>query len=246
MDLLSDIPTSSKLNDASSSEDDSDQDSDTMDLRQQISTMPLNKVKELRNKLGLKLFNKTYFGKDSQDEVSDAAVEGPKKFKRASQHKPREVSSKKQVSTFRSFVPTKKKFDPRFQPECGEFDDHAFRRDYGFLDGLKTNELQTLKKEYKNARKEADPDKVLKLKNAIRRLENQMKSKQESEMYRETKREIREENISRMNQGLKPIYVTRAELKKRFLAKKFQKIKDEGKIDSYLVRKGKKLAKKEK
>ena len=34
MDLLSDIPTSSKLNDASSSEDDSDQDSDTMDLRQ--------------------------------------------------------------------------------------------------------------------------------------------------------------------------------------------------------------------
>jgi hypothetical protein len=43
--------------------------------------MPLNKVKELRNKLGLKLFNKTYFGKDSQDEVSDAAIEGPKKFK---------------------------------------------------------------------------------------------------------------------------------------------------------------------
>lgn len=58
--------------------------------------------------------------------------------------KPREMSWKKPVSKFRKMVDVgaNKKFDPRFNPECGEFDAIEFQRNFEFIDELRSQEIK--------------------------------------------------------------------------------------------------------
>ena len=57
------------------------------------------------------------------------------------------MSSKKPVSVYRSIDPNainqaRRKFDPRFVERCGEYHESEFRRDYGFIDDLRKNDMQ--------------------------------------------------------------------------------------------------------
>ncbi|KAH7697357.1 Protein T22H9.1 [Aphelenchoides avenae] len=256
-----DAPQFNDESDAEDEEDASENEAAAEDLteeeqlRKKISSMPLSKVRELKEKLGVKLFNKTYFGEAAEGPSSSSqttksapkATEKSAPKKRESQKKPREISSKAPVSRFRPAVEVAKKhkFDPRFSEKAGEFDEIQFNRDYGFLNELKDKEIKDLKKARRSARAE-DPTEAERIKTAIRRLENQKRSAEEAEMMRETRAELRKENIERMNQGRKPVYLNNKELKKRFLEKKFERIRDQGKLESYMQRKERRLAKKAK
>ncbi|PIO53878.1 hypothetical protein TELCIR_24771 [Teladorsagia circumcincta] len=70
-----------------------------------MADLPLGKVREMKEKLGLKLFNKAYFGTKAEDEKKEQlkrrAVEDKKQEHRG-QHRPKEISSRKPVSVFRS------------------------------------------------------------------------------------------------------------------------------------------------
>lgn len=84
------------------SEEEEDDEDERLKFREEISKMPLGKVKEMKEKLGIKLFNKTYFGtseadKKRADEKKKAAEKADK-----GQHRPREMSSKRPVSAFRN------------------------------------------------------------------------------------------------------------------------------------------------
>uniref|UniRef100_A0A1I7ZAJ5 rRNA biogenesis protein RRP36 n=1 Tax=Steinernema glaseri TaxID=37863 RepID=A0A1I7ZAJ5_9BILA len=231
-------------------------DTEQEEFRKRVAALPLKKVKELQQKLGLKLFQKMMHGdpkaeeRERKREEEDEEETPENKFKRENRMRPREVSCKKPVSVYRNVygentrVGRKKGFDPRFDARCGEFDAEEHEKDFGFLDGIRKNEKEILKKEYNQVRKE-DPEKAARLKKAILAMENREKSRKEVAMKREVIEEIRETNIERMNQGIKPIYVSNGEVKRRQLEKKFQSLKKGGKLKKYMERKAKKVDRKD-
>ncbi|KIM85149.1 hypothetical protein PILCRDRAFT_350214 [Piloderma croceum F 1598] len=75
--------------------------------------------------------------------------------KRSSKHAPQEVTSKRPVTRRRTVVDVKvqQTRDPRFFALAGEFSNHKFQEQYGFLTDIYSAELKTLRENLKRARK---------------------------------------------------------------------------------------------
>ncbi|KHJ75956.1 hypothetical protein OESDEN_24425, partial [Oesophagostomum dentatum] len=122
-------------------------------FRAEMADLPLGKVREMKDKLGLKLFNKAYFGTTEKDKKTSEAkkkIKEAKKEEYRGQHRPKEISSKKPVSTFRPVYDTnigKKKRDPRFDNRAGQFKERCFDDNYRFLEDLRKQEREELSKE---------------------------------------------------------------------------------------------------
>ena len=69
--------------------------------------------------------------------------------------RPRELSSKKPVSTFREIVPIPKKTlcDPRFDERAGSFNEDLFKKSYTFIGEMKKNEKLQVQKELRKTKK---------------------------------------------------------------------------------------------
>lgn len=158
--------------------------------------MSFENLQKLKDKLGTKIYNETMFGKKSKRKTD---------FKRENKNRPREMSSKKPVFTFKKVVPVKKvtSRDPRFDSLCGTFDDKAFKRSYAFLSELKQNDLKALKKELKET---ADPKTIKKIKYLIQRLENQLREEQRRKQREESKQQEKMELLESIKRGEKPTY----------------------------------------
>uniref|UniRef100_A0A8R1HLJ7 Uncharacterized protein n=2 Tax=Caenorhabditis japonica TaxID=281687 RepID=A0A8R1HLJ7_CAEJA len=80
-----------------------DDEEERLKFREEISKMPIGKVREMKEKLGIKLFNKTYFGtsevEKKRKETKKAEIS---RSENHGQHRPKEISSKRHVSTFRN------------------------------------------------------------------------------------------------------------------------------------------------
>jgi len=203
--------------------------------------MPISKLIELKKTLGIKLFNKVYYGETSDrgPEQSDDGVEEDgeanqsvkvgqlrKKpiFKRSNEKRPREESSTRKASKFRHIPNSSasiktKKFDPRFSAVCGDFDEIQFRKNYGFLGDLRKNEITALKKSLRVTRRN-NPEMATKIKKNILRLENQERAARDARLMEETRAEIRQTNIERMRHGQRPLLLNNRDLKEKFLEKK--------------------------
>uniref|UniRef100_A0A1I7XIB3 Autophagy-related protein 9 n=1 Tax=Heterorhabditis bacteriophora TaxID=37862 RepID=A0A1I7XIB3_HETBA len=116
-------------------------------FRKELANLPLSQVRKLKEQIGLKLFNKAYFGttkqnKNSEGDNNDKIVE--QHVKRKGQHRPKEISSKTHVSTFRNIYPKdkseKRRWDPRFDCRTGDYKEHCFEDNYSFLEELRSNE----------------------------------------------------------------------------------------------------------
>ncbi|MFH4977190.1 hypothetical protein AB6A40_003899 [Gnathostoma spinigerum] len=224
-----------------------DNETEPMDeLREQIANIPLRKVKELRDQLGIKLFNRTYFGNRGTASVNSASLERKTRvFKRDNPKRPREMPSKGAAVKFTNNSMNgrrvEKRYDPRFDSRCGAFDDYIFNRDYDFLNDLRRKEKKILRNELKEIE---DKDLVMAeaVKKQIKRLENQEKSRKNMEMKKDIIREIRRSNNERLKQGKRPIYYRRAEIKARELEKKYEQLKKRNKLDKFMERREKKLS----
>ncbi|KAI1719356.1 rRNA biogenesis protein RRP36 domain-containing protein [Ditylenchus destructor] len=183
---------------------------------------------------------KDFVQKEKQAEGKEYTKKAQTKSKPKSSKAPREQTSKKPVSKLRQIVDVgyQKRLDPRFSAECGgDFDGEKFNKDYDFLNDLKNNEILELKKAHRTARRE-DPEKAARIKTNILRLENQQKSVENSKLYKEVRAELRQQNIERMNQGLKPLYLNNQEMKKHYMEKKLGKMSSSsGNMRPYLNRK---------
>ena len=93
--------------------------------------MSLEEIQQLKEKIGLKLFNQTSgLGPTNYKARKEAMLAKKEAFKRENKNRPREMSSKKQVPRLRDVVgltaeineKTKTKRDPRFDSLSGEFD----------------------------------------------------------------------------------------------------------------------------
>uniref|UniRef100_A0A914QQ37 rRNA biogenesis protein RRP36 n=1 Tax=Panagrolaimus davidi TaxID=227884 RepID=A0A914QQ37_9BILA len=245
-----------------------DKDSEVVDFHKKISEMSMAQVKALRSKLGTKLFDKflaeSQQKNDSNEVVEESdeacenddgdeeeADESPKdeSSKKKSRHAPREMSSKIPVSVHRTIDPnainhSRRKFDPRFSERSGTYYENEFRNDYGFIDDLRKNDIQKLNTAMKNAKSKKEKEKI---KDLIGRLKSQQKSVEERDLWRETKNDLLTNNIDRMNQGLKPVFVNNKQMKEKFKAKKLGKIEEtQGKkgLEKYLKKKEKRESKK--
>ncbi|CAD5232041.1 unnamed protein product [Bursaphelenchus xylophilus] len=212
-------------------------------LRQEISSMPLSKVRALKSKLGVKLFNKMYLNEvaPKSETVEESNDEKPQEFKRDNKNRPREMSTKAPIRHNTIIAAKKKKkYDPRF--ECGEFDEVRFSRDYGFINDMKIKEVNQIKKSLKKGDiGEADRWEV---NETIKVMENQIRNTEDKRAEIETRAELRQSNIERLRSGKKPIFLNRNQLKAKIMEKRFEKLKQTGKAKSYVSKQRTKAQKK--
>ena len=154
----------------------------------------------------------------------------PQVCKRKNRNHPREVSSKFRERPQRTKIVRR---DPRFEEECGSFNEKQFQEDYKFLEDLREQEMKALKKKLK---KEDDPKEKLKLFKVKASLENQEREavnrKKEKEIIDKLKKEAEEKTG-------KP-WIKQSDIKAAKYVEKFQALKKSGKLQKYLERKRKK------
>ncbi|VDK87510.1 unnamed protein product [Litomosoides sigmodontis] len=213
---------------------------DNIEFREEIAKIPLGKAKQLRERLG-KLFDKAFFADDTSSNSNKKSAQ--RILVRENPKRPREVSSKIPVSKFRNVFENEKLqrpvFDPRFDNRCGEFNNYIYQNNYSFLDEVRQREKKILMRELKNTAEEGDVNRN-RLKEALRKIKNQEKTQADMNLRREIIREIRRENNERMNQGLPPIFKTRAQIRELIWRKKYDELKRGKKLEKYLRRKTKK------
>ncbi|ULT87276.1 hypothetical protein L3Y34_006810 [Caenorhabditis briggsae] len=245
----SDEEDSEALEEDESEEDDEEE---RLKFREEIAQMPLGKVKEMKEKLGIKLFNKTYFGASEVDKKRQEVKKVEKSAEKGGQHRPKEISSKRPVSAFRNIYgdhekgTKKRKWDPRFDSRAGDFKEVCFENNYQFLDEIRTGEMQDLRNEYSTARAEGDEHKAARLKNTLQKMETREKTRAEKRRQAETRKELHDDNIERMLRGEAPIFRTKAQVRRIDAEKKYEELKKGNKLDKYLQKKAKKESAKQK
>lgn len=159
--------------------------------------MSFEDLHKLKEKIGSKIYKEALFG--------PREVKKKIEFKRENKNRPREISSKKPVSQFREVVQVKKYIprDPRFDSLCGTYDPKKFKRNYGFLNEMKENDIKELKKELAGSR---DPKKIKRIKYLIQRLENQLREEKRRNLNEHKEREERKEIAEAIRRGEKPVF----------------------------------------
>ncbi|XP_058808488.1 ribosomal RNA processing protein 36 homolog [Phymastichus coffea] len=221
----------------SSDEEDAllNEDKDQAQIKKELSQMSFADLQKLKEKLGTKVYNATMFGAKKSKLI---------KFKRENKNRPREESSKRQVTRFREVVPVKKKEprDPRFDSLCGTYDEKAFKNAYSFLSEIKQNDLKSLKKELQT---EEDPKQIKKIKYLIQRLENQIREEKKKSEKEMKQKEEKQEILSAIRSGEKPKYKKKSEKRLTNLVSQYEDLKNSGKLIKHIQRIRKKNLKKD-
>lgn len=127
--------------------------------------------------------------------------------------------------------------DPRFDPRCaGSNDVRHFVRNYAFLDDVRKEEIGELQKALV---KEKDAEKKEKIKFTINRIKNKVVERNNKTAQLELVSELKRAK------GGKYKNVKKSDIKKELMARKFQELKETGKLSKYLERKRKKLIKRD-
>ncbi|XP_023218773.1 ribosomal RNA processing protein 36 homolog [Centruroides sculpturatus] len=202
-------------------------------LRQELSSTSFEELQQLKDKIGIKMFNKL---------MSNSTMTLKKKeFKRENKNRPREISSKKPVGMARDVFGIKKKKirDPRFDDLSGEYNESLFQESYSFLNEMQQKEKMELKKQLK---KETDERKRMKIKKLINKIDNQEKEKQKKKLREKNKKVMKQEVIEKLKEGKKPYFLKKSERKKLELIQHYKELKKSGKLEKYMQKKRKKNA----
>ncbi|XP_037082915.1 ribosomal RNA processing protein 36 homolog [Pollicipes pollicipes] len=219
-------------------------------IRKELADMSFEDIQKLKDDLGAKVFNEAYHGKPLRKHPQSRVHFSVKSrrsqaYSKQSKHAPREESSKMRVPSVRDvvLVPKVIRRDPRFDGVSGSFDEKAWQKNYKFVDELKSSEKDRLKEQY---HQESDPSEKKKLKLLLQRIQNKEKARKVKEEKEAQEHAEREENISRLKAGKKPVYKSKGFKKKEALAEKFLALKESGRLDKYMQKKRKKDAGKSK
>ena len=228
--------------DLDSSEDVLDSDTDNEEitkLKSELSTIPFCELHALKDKIGVKKFYAALHGSSSI-----AKSENKPTLKRKNKNRPREMSSKRPVSKFKQVIPVTKKVsrDPRFDDLSGKFNENMFEKAYSFLDDIRSQEKEQVKKAIKT---EKDTNQKAKLHSLYQRMEQAEKTRNLKKIRKEKQKERKEKELALIKQGKRPFYLKKSEKKKLELAEKYKTLKDSKKLDQYLNKKRKKNATKQ-
>ncbi|KAF9419328.1 hypothetical protein HW555_004092 [Spodoptera exigua] len=214
-----------------------EQDEERTEIRSQLSTLSFEELQKLKEKIGAKVYKEALFGKKKE---SDA----PKIFKRENKNRPREMSSKKPVRMLQAIPTVKKKEirDPRFDPLCGEFDKKQFAEDYNFLSDIRIKDIKAIRAELKET---TDPERQMKLRRLLQRLNDQHKHTKRSKVEKEVVEKNREKIEQEFRAGKQPHFKNKSEQRVEALVKQYEELKKEGsgRIQRHLKRRQQKVKK---
>lgn len=169
---------------------------------------------------------------DGSDSDSPPSEEEAPSRSRTSKHAPTTQSSKHQVTRKRTVVEVPKRIvrDPRFDAlNQNSIHTGNSEKAYSFLRDYQKTEIAELRTAIKQARDEDDKGT---LKRKLVSMENRLKSKEATEREQEVLRRHRKEEREKIEQGKKPFFLKRKDVKERALAEKFKgmKKKDQQKL----------------
>ncbi|XP_006873342.1 PREDICTED: ribosomal RNA processing protein 36 homolog, partial [Chrysochloris asiatica] len=205
----------------------------TRDLRKGTSNMSFEELLELQSQVGTKKYKQLVAGnntrkQDSRPPGQNACV--------ADKHKPLEMSAKARVPFLRQVVPVSKKVtrDPRFDDLSGEYNPEVFDKTYQFLNDIRAKEKEIVKKQLKKHRSGAEHEKLQLL---LQRLEQQEMAQQDRKQQQELCLALKKERRAQAQQGHRPYFLKKSEQRQLTVAEKFKELKRSKKLESFLSRK---------
>ncbi|XP_052769087.1 ribosomal RNA processing protein 36 homolog isoform X2 [Mya arenaria] len=204
--------------------------------KKELSEMPLEDLIKIKEKLGLKAFNKIMFG--------DKFENKRKVFKRDNKNRPMEISAKRKVPLLRHHDVPKEKVrrDPRFDDLSGEFKDEHFQRNFSFLSDVKAREKQLVQKKLQKTTNEKKKEDLSKLLNKMTQSEQkEEREKKQADLEKSWKSKEKE----LVKEGKTPYFLKKGDRKKLELAERYRDLQKTGKLDQYLSKKHKRNAQKD-
>ncbi|XP_036269611.1 kelch domain-containing protein 3 isoform X2 [Pipistrellus kuhlii] len=197
------------------------------------SNMSFEELLELQSQVGTKTYKQLVAGSSTKKQgcrppVQNACV--------ADKHRPLEMSAKVRVPFLRQVVPISKKVarDPRFDDLSGEYKPEVFDKTYQFLNDIRAKEKQLVKKQLKKHR---SGEKHEQLQQLLQRMEQQEMAQQERKRQQELRLALKQERRAQAQQGHRPYFLKKSEQRQLVLAEKFKELKRSKKLDSFLSRK---------
>ncbi|XP_030171412.1 kelch domain-containing protein 3 isoform X2 [Lynx canadensis] len=197
------------------------------------SDMSFEELLELQNKVGTKTYKQLVAGNNTKKPSSRPPVQNACV---ADKHRPLEMSAKVRVPFLRQVVPISKKVarDPRFDDLSGEYNPEVFDQTYQFLNDIRAKEKELVKKQLKKHRSGQEHEKLQQL---LQRMEQQELAQQERKRQQELRLALKQERRARAQQGHRPYFLKKSEQRQLVLAEKFKELKRSKKLESFLSRK---------
>lgn len=228
-------------------------------LRKELGEVPLGELQKLKTSVGLKRYNEVLFGTklkrdiedgDSEDEPDEITTSKKAKttklLEKGKKSEPEEISSKNKPKKRKPrnvvAVVNRKSRDPRFDDLSGELNMEMFERSYKFVDDMKKAEKQKI---VKALGKEKNPQRKDELQKLSSRLEEDEKRKVSIEERRKRDKAWKSSQTTSVVNGKKAYFLKKSDRRKLELAEKFRALKSSGQLDSYLAKKRKRNAAKE-
>ncbi|XP_013885379.1 ribosomal RNA processing protein 36 homolog [Austrofundulus limnaeus] len=204
------------------------------DIRKELSNMSFEEIMKLQNQVGTKVYNEVAYG-------SKKSQRGSKK-KRLNKNRPVEMSAKKPTPLLRQVVPVKKSTmrDPRFDDLSGEYKPEIFETTYKFINEIKHKEKEIVQKRLMKMKKNNPKKEKLHL--LLKRLENQERERLSREKQRDRELQFKRQQRERANHGDAPFFLKKSDKKKLQLADKYLELKKRGKLETFLSKKRKRNA----
>ncbi|XP_069023913.1 ribosomal RNA processing protein 36 homolog [Embiotoca jacksoni] len=203
-------------------------------IRKELSSMTFEDIMKLQNDVGTKVYNEVAYG--------SGRTPGTRRKKRLNKNRPVEISAKKPVAFLRQVVPVRKPTlrDPRFDDLSGEYKPEIFEKTYKFINDIKYREKEMVQKQLKKTKQ--NNQRREKLQFLLKRMENQERARKSQELQRERELQLKRQQREQANQGGRPFFLKQSEKKKLQLAEKYQELKKGGKLESFLSKKRKRNA----
>ncbi|XP_036763158.2 kelch domain-containing protein 3 isoform X5 [Manis pentadactyla] len=197
------------------------------------SNMSFEELLELQSQEGTKTYKQSVARNSTKKQGSRPPIQN---VCVADKHRPLEMSAKVRVPFLRQVVPISKKVarDPRFDDLSGEYNPEVFDKTYQFLNDIRAKEKKLVKKQLK---KHHSREKHEKLQQLLQRMEQQELAQQEQKRQQELRLALKRERRAQAQQGRRPYFLKKSEQRQLALAEKFKELKRSKKLDSFLNRK---------
>ncbi|KAK9540791.1 hypothetical protein VZT92_003219 [Zoarces viviparus] len=204
-------------------------------IKKELSNMSFEEVMKLQNQVGTKVYNEVAYGSNKS--------QGASRKKRLNKNRPMEISAKRRTPFLRQVVSVRKPTsrDPRFDDLSGEYKPEIFEKTFKFINDIKQREREIVQKQLKKTKK-SNVQKKEKLEFLLKRMDNQERARKNREQQRERELQFKRQQRERANQGARPFFLKNSDKKKLQLAEKYQELKKSGKLESFLGKKRKRNA----
>ncbi|KAL0622417.1 Ribosomal RNA processing protein 36-like protein [Plecturocebus cupreus] len=203
------------------------------------SNMSFEELLALQSQVGTKAYKQLVAGNSPKKHSPRPPIQNARV---ADKHRPLEMSAKIRVPFLRQVVPISKKVrkegqvtrDPRFDDLSGEYNPEVFDKTYQFLNDIRAKEKELVKKQLKKHRSGEEHEK---LQHLLQRMDQQEMAQQERKQQQELHLALKQERRAQAQQGHRPYFLKKSEQRQLALAEKFKELKRSKKLESFLSRK---------